>query len=617
MQKEFKFLLMIIIISLISIGAVSAQDSNSTQTELEISDDADIIKEKPTPTVKINDSNVVTGDSINISLADPNDSTGLAFKNLTATVNKQEYVLTTGGDGSVGLKIDLPANKYVLNVKFIGDNDYAPITKTFDVTVMKANATIVPDTCSVVKNDYFYAYLTDMNGEPISGEMLHFSVNGKNYDYYTESSGKAGFQVSEAVGRYSLTISFEGNEYYNAVSKTIELIVPISTSIVIGNNILLTNGYLRIYLKSDILSAVSKKTIIVKIDGKEYAKTTTSEGFVVFKPSVGVGNHLIEARFDGDENITGSTASKTVSGIAGNVLNPLKSKIPLRNGVPDVDYMPKSYVMADEDMTYTLTKSQYKKVIKRDSYTLYLKNKMSKYVVFKSKSEPKYNHIIKREKWNVIEREINKKIVLKNKHNYWPDSVTVNLKGKSYNYPEVRDVQNTGYTCGPTSSSMCTQVLRNYYNEAYLAKMSGTSSSDGSSTKGLKKGLEKFNFKCTVYYKSSFNKALKQLKKGGCALVFHTWGHYVAILDISADGKKVLVGNPSGDYDTGSHSIPTNWLTVKYMKKRFNNYDTSGLIVKLSYSLGKSAKNKLNNLYSSMGTNWNRHNTSERIPNTG
>jgi hypothetical protein len=91
----------------------------------------------------------------------------------------------------------------------------------------------------------------------------------------------------------------------------------------------------------------------------------------------------------------------------------------------------------------------------------------------------------------------------------------------------------------------------------------------------------------------------------------------VAILDISSDGKRVLVGNPSGDYDSGSHKIPTNWLTVKYMKKRFNNYDTSGLIVKLSYSLSKSTKNKINNLYSSMGTNWNRHNTSERIPNTG
>lgn len=617
MQKELKFLLMIIIISLISIGAVSAQDSNSTQSDLEIMDDADIVGEgKNTPDILIDTNEVVTGDSINISLVSK-EKAPITYSNLSATINNQNYSITTDGNGVAGLKIDLPANNYLLNISFLGNELYNPLSKSFNVNVMKANATIVPDTCTVVKDDYFYAYLTDINGNPISGEMLHFSVNGKNYDYYTESSGKAGFQVSEAVGRYPLTISFEGNDYYYAVSKTFELIVPVTTSIVIGNNILLSNGYLRIYLKSDLLSAVSKKTIIVKIDGKQFVKTTTTEGFVVFKPSVGVGNHLIEATFEGDADTAGSSSSKTVSGIAGNVLNPLKSKIPLRNGVPDVDYMPKSYVMADEDMTYTLTKSQYKKVIKKDSYTLYLKNKLSKYVVFKSKSEPKYNHIIKREKWNVIERAINTKIVSKNKHNYWPASVTVNLKGKSYNYPEVRDVQNTGYTCGPTSSSMCTQVLRNYYNEAYLAKQSGTSYSSGSSTSGLKRGLEKFNFKCTVYYKSSFNKALKHLKKGGCALVFHTWGHYVAILDISSDGKRVLVGNPSGDYDSGSHKIPTNWLTVKYMKKRFNNYDTSGLIVKLSYSLSKSTKNKINNLYSSMGTNWNRHNTSERIPNTG
>lgn len=615
MQKELKFLLMIIIISFISIGAVSAEDFNSTDSGLEIVDDADIVGEdKITPKIDIDSDEVVTGDSIAISLI--GESTPVAYRNLTANINKQDYVITTDGDGIADLKIDLPASIYVLSVKFSGDDQYSANAQAFNVKVMKANATIVPDTCIVVKNDYFYAYLTEMNGSPISGEMLHFSVNGKNYDYYTESSGKAGFQVIESVGKYPLTVSFEGNDYYYAVSKTFELIVPVTTSIVIGNNILLTNGYLRIYLKSDSLSAVSKKTIIVKIDGKQFVKTTTTEGFVVFKPSVGVGNHLIEATFEGDADTAGSSSSKTVLGIAGNVLNPLKSKIPLRNGVPDVDYMPKSYVMADEDMTYTLTKSQYKKVLKKDSYTLYLKNKLSKYVVFKSKSEPKYNHIIKREKWNVIERAINTKIVLKNKHNYWPASITVNLKGKSYTYSEVRDVQNTGYTCGPTSSSMCTQVLRNYFNEAYLAKKSGTSYSSGSSTSGLKRGLEKFNFKCTIYYKSSFNKALNQLKKGGCALVFHTWGHYVAILDISSDGKKVLVGNPSGDYDTGSHKIPTNWLTVKYMKKRFNNYDTSGLIVKLSYSLSKSTKNKLSNLYSSMGTNWSRHNTSERIPNT-
>ena len=144
--------------------------------------------------------------------------------------------------------------------------------------------------------------------------------------------------------------------------------------------------------------------------------------------------------------------------------------------------------------------------------------------------------------------------------------------------------------------------------------MAGSNYYSGSTTKGLKKALEKYNFKCSIYYKSSFTKAINELKKGGRALVFHTWNHYVAILDISADGKKVLVGNPSGDYDTGSHSIPTNWLTVSYMKKMFNNYDTSGLIVKLKYSLSTSKKTQLRNLYSSMGTGWVAKNTNERIP---
>ena len=46
----------------------------------------------------------------------------------------------------------------------------------------------------------------------------------------------------------------------------------------------------------------------------------------------------------------------------------------------------------------------------------------------------------------------------------------------------------------------------------------------------------------------------------------------------------------------------------------FNNYDTSGLIVKLKYSLSTSKKTQLRNLYSSMGTGWVAKNTNERIP---
>jgi hypothetical protein len=98
--------------------------------------------------------------------------------------------------------------------------------------------------------------------------------------------------------------------------------------------------------------------------------------------------------------------------------------------------------------------------------------------------------------------------------------------------------------------------------------------------------------------------------------VFHTWNHYVTILDISRDKTKVLVGNPSGSYNEGSHGLPTNWLSVSYVKSCINNYDTSGLILKLDYDLDSTTKNQVNNMYNNFGVKFIKSDTSERIPNT-
>ena len=161
------------------------------------------------------------------------------------------------------------------------------------------------------------------------------------------------------------------------------------------------------------------------------------------------------------------TVSKE-SNAYGNVKNPLNTSIPLVNGVPDVDVMPSYYVMGYNDANYTLLKSQYKETIKRDSYCLFLHGKLSKYTFFKTKASPKVYHILKRAKWNVIERALNIKLVKKNKYSYWPKSITASLKGKSYTYSEVRDVQNSEVTCGPTSASVCSQALKKYYSERFF-----------------------------------------------------------------------------------------------------------------------------------------------------
>lgn len=615
MSKHVNFLIICIVLSLLSISVVFANEDNSTILNNDSTIDFEPVKEMPT--ISINASEVYTGKSIDIQLKDSNN-TPISKQTLLADIDNKNFSLLTDKNGVANLDLDLKPNSYVLNVSFKGNDVFSGVNQTFNINVLKLSCEINPRNTALFWNDYFYADLRDNFGNSVTGSKVTFTVNGKTYSSTTDNMGKAGFKIALNPNKsYLVKIYFAGNKYYKSVSKNVTLTVPARTTLVIGNDRLLTNGYLRVYLKSSTLSAISQQTVLIKIGQKTFVKTTNSEGIIIFKPNLGIGKYTVFVSYKGTSSIIGCNVTKTVVGVNETVKNPSKENIPLKNGVPDIDVMPANYVMADGDMKYTLLKDQYKDVLKRDSYCLYLKNKLSKYVLFKTKSEPKTFHILVREKWNVIERELNTKIVKKNKNNYWPSKITVSLRGKSYTYAQVRDIQNTGYTCGPTSCSMCSQVLKNYICEKQLAKLAKTNAYEGSKTRNLKIALEKCNFKCSIFYKSSFNKAINELKKGGCALVFHTWNHYISILDISSDGKMVLIGNPSGDYDTGSHGIPTKWVTVKFIKGKFNNYDTSSLIVKLKYSLSKSTKTKMNNLYYSMGSNWVAKNTDERIPNVG
>jgi hypothetical protein len=141
-------------------------------------------------------------------------------------------------------------------------------------------------------------------------------------------------------------------------------------------------------------------------------------------------------------------------------------------------------------------------------------------------------------------------------------------------------------------------------SEKYLAKNAGSKPVIGTPCHGMIKALGN-DFNCTYFYKNSFDYALKELKKGGCALIFHTRYHYVTILDISKDGKKVLVSNSYKSFN----NIQSKWLSVSYMKTRFVPLKDDGLIVRLNYSLSNSTKNSINCFYKSMGTNWVRQNT--------
>lgn len=457
----------------------------------------------------------------------------------------------------------------------------------------------------VKKGSNYNIYLVDGNDEKVANKKLKVILDGKTYEKTTDSNGKISIKVDSSASKTSLEVSYTGDEQYKAFSQIINVYVEKSISMKIGNSKLLTNGYLRIYL-SGSTNSIAYKTVKIKIGNKVFTKKTSAEGFIVFKPQMKTGSYKVTVTY-GDYSI-----SKTIKCIKGNVIDPFKKTVPKVNGIPDIDWMPGNFVSADNNAKYTLKKSQYREVIKRDSHTLYLYGKLTKYTFFKTKSSPKTYHVIKREKWNVIERALNIKLVKKNKYNYWPKTITVSLKGKSYTYSEVRDVQNKGYTCGPTSASVCSQALRNYYSEKFFQTKGHVV--DGINIPVLKKIINQQQFSAKYFYSDSFNSALKQVQKGGAALIAFLPNHYVSIIDVSKDGKKVLVSNSYGKYNVGGASkVPTKWVSVKYFKSKFAGV---GLVVKLKYKLSKKEKSNLKNFYKSMGPNFKRQNTNERIPNT-
>lgn len=467
----------------------------------------------------------------------------------------------------------------------------------------KENLKIAVGTNVIKKGKNYQMCLKDSKGNVMANKKLKIQYDGKTYERTTDKNGLFFMKISTSKSSAALKISFAGDDKYESFSKTLTVYIVKSMPVTIGNKKLLTKGYLRVYLHGS-KKAISGKTVKIKIGSKTFTRKTNSEGFVIIKPDLPAKTYTVVVEYDK------YMVSKNVKCIKGSVKNPLKTRVKLTGGVPDIDVMPASYVMGDADAKYTLKKAHYKETLKRDSRCLFMYGKLSKYVLFKTKDSPDVYHILKRGNWNVIERALNVKLVKKNGYAYWPKSITVAIKGKSYIYSVVRDVQNTEFTCGPTSASLCSQALKKYCSEKFFQVKAHVTS--GVNVEVLKRAIDTNGFRSSYY--SHVDAGVKQLKKGGCALIAFLPNHYVSVVDVSKDGKKILVSNSYGKYNVGGDSrVPTKWVSVKYFKSKFAGV---GLVVKLKYKLSKNDKKTVKNYYNSMGTKFPMKNTKERIPNT-
>lgn len=531
-----------------------------------------------------------------------------------------------------------------INVTVVSDGfNYNTVRSLNKISLKPLNTYITVNSFYIDNNNYCIvdAIIKDKDDENVIGSTyMDFLVDNNKLridnvsKVYKISNGQINLKVP--LDQYSkrihtLQIKTRTDYAYNSSSSKVyerNITEKYQTKIIIdtpqkAKNASQTN--IRIYVtyaNASILKTVNQGKIILKINGNTAtSKVSYGKAIISYQLPSKVGTYSISANYEGAGNLRDSYNSKNIiltsggissseSAILGNK-DPTKESIALVGGVPNLIYM-NNYVWADEDGTYTLTKSQLEEVFKRDSYSLYLNNYMSKYVAFKTANESNIYHVLKREKWNVIEKAVNK-IRVKSAKGTTPNNITVNLKGKSYTYSEVRAIQSTEYTCGPTAASVCTQTLRNYVNEYTLATEFKTYINTGTYARYINPALNNHNMTAVYYYKNTFENALDKVASGGYTFIFYGVNHYVSIIDVSKDKTKVLVSNSYGNYSLGGGKIPNGWVSVSTMKNKFSSDSFAGLLVSLKYSLSSSTKTSVNNYYNNFGTKWVRQNTNEEL----
>ena len=155
----------------------------------------------------------------------------LANKKVTVKVGTISKTLKTNAKGQVSLNVaTLVPKTYTATVKFAGDSSYAASTVKPKVVVKKAKVKLAAKAKTFkvkVKTKKYIVTLKNNKGKVMKKVKLTLKVGKKTYKATTNSKGKATFKITKLTkkGKYTATVKFAGNKYFNALSKKVKITV--------------------------------------------------------------------------------------------------------------------------------------------------------------------------------------------------------------------------------------------------------------------------------------------------------------------------------------------------------------------------------------------------------
>ena len=244
----------------------------------------------------------VKNTQMNVSVSDSDSASNVTFTVdfdhvangfVFVTIGGVTYNATVSGKEAKVIVPPLAVGKYDAIVSYNG-----VVNKTVAVNISPDRNPVlnISDIVMIYKDGTrMVAVLTDYLGNPIANATVYFTINGKTYAKSTDANGTASMGLNLVSNIYGATVSYNGSDMYNAVSKNIT--VTINPTIVADDLVKMYQNATKFYAKFTDSTGKALANTLVKfnIHGVFYNKTTDKDGVADLGIMLRPGNYILTA----------------------------------------------------------------------------------------------------------------------------------------------------------------------------------------------------------------------------------------------------------------------------------------------------------------------------------